>query len=171
MGTSSFLQEVQPRISRTDSEKWPGVWPCVSRDLAGEFKKLERLRKRKRKGLLPCQSDTDSEINEEVPRDDFADRKELGHARVPIACPGVKKSQRVDRASGEQPGLVDGDYVVFVFDSGDDGKGTRSYADVCLRGLKGMHLAELSCKRVREKTWKFCFYQAIVALLAKTQLR
>jgi len=71
----------------------------------------------------------------------------------------------VDRAVGERSGLVDGDYVIVKLPS------DRVYASVVLRGLKGMHLLEMNSLRERKNTWKFCFYQAVVALLAKTQLR
>lgn len=128
----------------------------------------------KRKDLFPCGDEStlrdeilsSRRLNEDVA---MANRKELGHARLPEICPKMTKSFMVDRDAGERPGLVDGDYVVFEFYSKK--RGPRVYADVCLRGLKGMHLIELSDLRDRRSTWKFCFYQAIVALLAKTQLR
>ena len=119
-------------------------------------------------GVLPCHLEMDDTSDDE-PKDDYADHKELGHARIPRTCPKSTKYLLVDRAAGEDPGLVDGDYILFQLASKKKGK--RTYADVCLRGLKGMHIVELSPKRAREKTWKFCFYQAVVALLAKTQLR
>lgn len=104
----------------------------------------------------------------DVDVDDYATCRELGHARVPAVCQTTKKThQIVDQSTGERPGLVDGDYVTCEFESkGDD---RLVYTQVCLRGTKGMHLIELA--RERTKTWKFCFYQALVALLAKTQLR
>lgn len=101
-------------------------------------------------------------------RSDFANRKELSHVRVPVTCPEAKEMLLVDRAVGERPGLVDGDYVIVGFASKER---NNVYANVVLRGLKGMHLPELSPLRERRNTWKFCFYQAVIALLAKTQLR
>ncbi|CAD6225430.1 GSCOCG00005675001-RA-CDS, partial [Cotesia congregata] len=104
----------------------------------------------------------------DVDVDDYATCRELGHARVPAVCLATKKThQIVDRSTGERPGLVDGDYVTCEFESKGDYR--LVYTQVCLRGTKGMHLIELA--RERTKTWKFCFYQALVALLAKTQLR
>ncbi|KAI4504883.1 hypothetical protein M0802_000433, partial [Mischocyttarus mexicanus] len=156
--------------SKTDSEKWPSMWPCDTRDFLTEIEERERLEESKRKDIFPCDK-IEKDVRQKLTRqlkDDFAMRKELGHARVPPNCPKLNKFY-VDRASGEKPGLVDGDYVIFQLSSKK--KGVRVYADVCLRGLKGMHLVELASFRNRQKTWKFCFYQAIVALLAKTQLR
>ncbi|KAL6257185.1 hypothetical protein P5V15_012115 [Pogonomyrmex californicus] len=101
-------------------------------------------------------------------RSDFANRKELGHVRVPVSYPEMELSYMMNRAAGERPGLVDGDYVIVQLQSK---RKSRVYANVVLHGLKGMHLPELSQLRERRNTWKFCFYQAIVALLAKTQLR
>ncbi|KAG8041788.1 hypothetical protein G9C98_007092 [Cotesia typhae] len=97
----------------------------------------------------------------DVDVDDYATCRELGHARVPAVCQATKKTHHiVDRSTGERPGLVDGDYVTCEFESkGDD---RLVYTQVCLRGTKGMHLIELA--RERTKTWKFCFYQALVAL-------
>ncbi|XP_014483133.1 PREDICTED: uncharacterized protein LOC106748781 [Dinoponera quadriceps] len=103
-------------------------------------------------------------------RSDLAGRKELGHVRAPVPCPTPKSDLMVDRAAGERPGLVDGDYVVVELAT-DGPYGKCVYANVVLRGLKGMHLPELSPLRERRNTWKFCLYQALVALLAKTQLR
>ncbi|XP_034936584.1 uncharacterized protein, partial [Chelonus insularis] len=160
--------EVIPEVKRTDSGKWPGTWPCIEQDIAGEMRQLKRLEKWKQKGLLPCQYYSENELDDsEKPYDDYASHKELGHARVPAVCVDVKKKFYVDRASGENPGLVNGDYIICEFKpvNGE----SRVYAQVCLRGIKGMHLIELW--REREKTWKFCFYQALVALLVKTQLR
>ncbi|XP_044576999.1 uncharacterized protein LOC123260113 [Cotesia glomerata] len=109
----------------------------------------------------------DSNVGD-VDVDDYATCRELGHARVPAVCLATKKThQIVDRSTGERPGLVDGDYVTCEFESKGDYR--IVYTQVCLRGTKGMHLIELA--RERTKTWKFCFYQALVALLAKTQLR
>nr|XP_034195511.1 uncharacterized protein LOC117611610 [Osmia lignaria] len=155
-------------VSKTTSDKWPGVWPCTTRDLANEILERRRQKRRTRTDLFPC--DTDQIEDEfEDPAKDFSDRKELGHARIPQPCPLPGKELLVDRAAGEHPGLVDGDYIIFELPS--KAKGARIYADVCLHGLKGMHLPELGVLRARQKTWKFCFYQAIIALLAKTQIR
>lgn len=171
MDTSSFLPPVLKKVSLTDSGKWPGTWPCIARDLAGERRDAEKLKKRKAQGLLPCQEASDTDSSPDVPKDDFADHKELGHARIPLYCQSVHKTHSIDRYTGDKPGLVDGDYVLFLFDKGHSEASKRIYADVCLQGMKGMHLGELKDQRAREKTWKFCFYQALVALLAKTQLR
>lgn len=98
---------------------------------------------------------------------ELAHQKELVHARIPYTYPKKQDVLLIDRASGEHPGLVDGDYATFELLTK---KGVaRTYANVCLRGLTGMHLAEL--ERSRERTWKFCLYQALVALLTRTQLR
>ncbi|KAI4490430.1 hypothetical protein M0804_003374 [Polistes exclamans] len=157
--------------SKTDNERWPSVWPCDTRDFFAEIDERDRLEENKRKDIFPCDK-IEKNIGEKLTRrlkEDFAMRKELGHARLPpICCPKLNKFY-VDRDAGERPGLVDGDYVIFQLSSKK--KGVRVYADVCLRGLKGMHLVELGSSRDRQKTWKFCFYQAVVALLAKTQLR
>ncbi|XP_076627672.1 uncharacterized protein LOC143344925 [Colletes latitarsis] len=161
--------EVSPRVSATSSQKWPGMWPCTKRDLVKELQKRRQQRRRQRKDLFPCDPDDEEEDVFEDPKKDFSDRKELGHARIPQVCPLPTKETMVDRAAGEQPGLVDGDYIIFELPSRT--RGNRIYADVCLHGMKGMHLLELGLLRQRQKTWKFCFYQAIVALLAKTQLR
>lgn len=145
------------------------MWPCTKRDLVKELKERQRQRQKKRKDLFPCNADISDPNLYEDPNKDFSQCKELGHARIPQSCPPPTKELLVDRAAGEQPGLVDGDYIIFELPS--KAKGNRVYADVCLRGLKGMHLQELSMLRMRKKTWKFCFYQAIIALLAKTQMR
>ena len=166
MDTRSYIPQISRKVSKTESEKWPGVWPCIKTKLVEERECLERMRKRKRMGILPCHLE-DSSADDNM--DDYADHKELGHARIPQICSKSNKYYLVDRAAGENPGLVDGTYIVFELVSKKIGK--RVYADVCLRGLKGMHITELSPRRAREKTWKFCFYQAIVALMAKTQLR
>lgn len=158
--------EITSRVSKTDSQKWSGLWPCTKRDLV---KELQKRRKEKTRNLFPCDTDEEEEDIYGDPNKDFSDRKELGHARIPQVCPPPTRYTLVDRAAGEQPGLVDGDYIVFELPSKT--RGNRVYADVCLRGLKGMHLLELGLLRQRRKTWKFCFYQAVVALLAKTQLR
>ena len=86
--------------------------------------------------------------------------------RLPINCPKKNEILLVDRAIGDNPGLVAGDYILYELVSK---KGSRIYANVCLRGLVGMHLVEL--ERTRENTWKFCLYQAVTALLARTQFR
>ncbi|XP_076231261.1 uncharacterized protein LOC143177281 [Calliopsis andreniformis] len=161
--------EITPQVSKTHSEKWPSMWPCTKRDLVSELKERRMQRRKKRKDLFPCDPDVhDREVFDD-PDHDFSGRKELGHARIPQSCPPPTKDLLVDRAAGEQPGLVDGDYIIFELPS--KARGNRIYADVCLRGLKGMHLQELHMLRTRQKTWKFCFYQAVIALLAKTQLR
>lgn len=150
------------------------MWPCTTRDLAGELRAREKdatRGRRRRDDAFPCdprRDDYEEEMRERTLRD-LANRKELGHARIPAACP-EPRPECVDRASGERPGLVDGDYVVAEL-QGPEGRDRRVYAYVVLRGLKGMHLPELGPARERRHTWKFCFYQAIVALLAKTQLR
>ncbi|KAG7204590.1 hypothetical protein KM043_005009 [Ampulex compressa] len=158
------------RVSKTESGVWPGAWPCTRRDLVRELTEKQRKRRKRRRDVFPCDPRADEEETSlDKAKRDFSDRKELGHARIPTVCPKLTKESLVDRAAGERPGLVDGDYVVFELPSKT--KGDRIYADVCLRGLKGMHLPELGPLRERKKTWKFCFYQAVVALLAKTQLR
>lgn len=144
------------------------MWPCTTRDMAQELLERRREERKKRTDLFPCDPGDIPEIFED-PDKDYSDRKELGHARIPQTCPLPTKEMLVDQAAGEQPGLVDGDYIIFELPSKT--RGNRIYADVCLRGLKGMHLPELGPLRMRKNTWKFCFYQAIVALLAKTQLR
>ncbi|XP_076483174.1 uncharacterized protein LOC117166382 [Bombus vancouverensis nearcticus] len=159
---------VEPQISKTDDDRWPGMWPCTTRDMAKELLERRRQKRMKRKDLFPCDPDYIRDGFQD-PNNDYSDRKELGHARIPQSCPLPTKEMLVDRAAGEQHGLVDGDYIIFELPS--KARGTRIYADVCLRGLKGMHLPELGVLRARKRTWKFCFYQAIVALLAKTQLR
>lgn len=129
-------------------------------------------RKEKRRQDFPCDLKDDNDREEFVTRDQkrFVNRRELGHVRAPVPCPKSKlESVVVDRAIGERSGLVNGDYVIVELASEETDK--RVYANVVLRGLKGMHLVELSTLRERRNTWKFCFYQAIVALLAKTQLR
>ena len=146
----SCCDKVLPKISKPDCREWPKTWPCVNEEL------IENEGKKK-----------DPQVEKDL--EDFAARRELGHARVPVTCPNIKKSLLVDRAVGQRPGFVNGQYIVFTFGSNDSER--RVYTGVCLRGLKGMHLEELGAARIREKTWKFCFYQAIIALLAKTQLR
>ncbi|XP_033226602.1 uncharacterized protein LOC117179071 [Belonocnema kinseyi] len=164
----SSLQQDVPKLSKNISKIWPGTSPYIKRKLAEEWKHIEKITKSKRMGVLPCLLETE-DISEYGPNDDYISHKGLGHARIPRTHPKIAKYLMVDRAAGENPGLVDGDYILLEFSSKKKGK--RIYADVCLRGLKGMHIVELSPRREREKTWKFCFYQAVVALLAKTQLR
>lgn len=138
--------------------------------MLGELREKEG--RRKRRDAFPCEPrlDEQDELLLRQHRSDLANRKELGHVRAPVPCPVPKSNLMVDRAAGERPGLVDGDYVVVeLATEGQQGK--RVYANVVLRGLKGMHLPELGPLRERKGTWKFCLYQALVALLAKTQLR
>ncbi|KAF7419090.1 hypothetical protein HZH68_001743 [Vespula germanica] len=170
-GSMKDSKEEKSSESKSVSEKWPNMWPCDTRDFLKEIEDREKSEERKRKDIFPCESiiANDERRSSRQLKEDFASMKEVGHARIPPICPKITKSFLVDRDVGERPGLVDGDYVIFEFYSKK--KGARAYADVCLRGLKGMHLLELGSYRNREKTWKFCFYQAIVALLAKTQLR
>lgn len=169
MHSSKSDTAVEVPVSRTDSDKWPGMWPCTTRDMTKELLERRRQKRKKRKDLFPCDPADVHDIFED-PTKDYSDRKELGHARIPQSCPSPSKmSVSVDRAAGEQPGLVNGDYIIFELPSKT--QGNRVYADACLRGLKGMHLPELGVLRTRRKTWKFCFYQAIVSLLVKTQLR
>jgi len=125
----------------------------------------EKKGRRRRRDAFPCDPLDDDEFLLREQKSDFANRKELGHIRAPMSCPEPKLKLSVDRAVGERPGLVDGDYVIVKLPP------DRVYASVILRGLKGMHLLEMSSLRERKNTWKFCFYQAVVALLAKTQLR
>ncbi|XP_015191552.1 PREDICTED: uncharacterized protein LOC107074545 [Polistes dominula] len=170
-GLQESLIGVKSLGSKTDNERWPSMWPCDTRDFLAEIEERERLEEKKRKDIYPCDN-IEKNVGEKLARqlkEDFAMRKELGHARLPQICPPKLNKFYVDRDAGERPGLVDGDYVIFQLFSKK--KGFRVYADVCLRGLKGMHLVELGSSRDRQKTWKFCFYQAVVALLAKTQLR
>lgn len=158
-------------MSRIEMEEWRDVWPCTTRDFTSELRARETEGRRKRRDAFPCdpQDDgTDDPLLREQ-QSDFACRKELGHVRAPVTCPESRLKLLVDRAIGERPGLVDGDYVIAELTS--EGHGKRVFANVVLRGLKGMHLPELSALRERRDTWKFCLYQAIVALLAKTQLR
>ncbi|XP_029666284.1 uncharacterized protein LOC115237416 [Formica exsecta] len=158
------------KIRRTESGKWPSVWPCVTRD---ELKTREKEGRKRRRDIFPCDPQHDDDAEEFLLREqrsDFANRKELGHVRKRVQCADSKLKLLIDRAVGERPGLVDGDYVIVEFDA-PEGQDRRVYANVVLRGLKGMHLPELSSLRERRNTWKFCFYQAVVALLARTQLR
>lgn len=157
-----------PISVKTEDDKWPGRWPCTTRDMTRELLAKRKKKRMKRKDLFPCDLDDTFDILEDQ-ANDYADRKELGHARIPQICALPHRESLVDRCTGEKFGLVDGDYIIFELPSKT--RGTRIYADVCLRGMKGMHLPELSLMRARKNTWKFCFYQGIVALLAKTQLR
>lgn len=138
---------------RTGSGKWPGVWPCVARD---ELKEREKVERKKRRDIFPCdpQPDDDEEASLmlQEQRRDFANRKELGHVRARVRCADPKLELLVDRAVGERPGLVDGDYVIVEFDA-SEGRDRRVYANVVLRGLKGMHLPELGPLRERRNTW------------------
>ncbi|XP_043465461.1 uncharacterized protein LOC122500551 [Leptopilina heterotoma] len=95
--------------------------------------------------------------------------QELGCPRIPNNCFKHDSYLFVDHAAGLNAGLVNGDYLKFEFPSKKKEKIVN--LNVCLRGFRGMHLSELSSQRTKQKSWKFCFYQAITALLAKTQLR
>lgn len=143
------------------------LWPSLARDATIRLEIRGREKRKRRRDVFPCDpSDVDEdELLLRVQRSNFANRKELDHARVPIFDPEARQKLTADRAVGERPGLVDGDYVIVELPF------NRVYANVVLRGLKGMHLLEMSSLRERKHTWKFCFYQAVVALLAKTQLR
>ncbi|KAL0120014.1 hypothetical protein PUN28_007996 [Cardiocondyla obscurior] len=155
--------EKVPRYRR--ERLWPTVWPCVTRDEVNELEARGKERKRRR-DVFPCDPVVDeNEILLRERKSDFANRKELGHVRASAMSHPKPKRKTMDRAVGERPGLVDGDYVIVELPTG------RVYAYVVLRGLKGMHLLEMSSLRERRNTWKFCFYQAVVALLARTQLR
>lgn len=156
------------RMPRKGSGRlWPSVWPCLTQDAASELETREKGGRKRRRDVFPCDTPDDDEdeflLHEQ--KSDFANRKELGHVRAPVSCPESKLKLSMDRAVGERPGLVNGDYVIVELPS------KRVYAIVVLRGMKGMHLLEMNSPRERRNTWKFCFYQAIVALLAKTQLR
>ncbi|XP_018044451.1 PREDICTED: uncharacterized protein LOC108684573 [Atta colombica] len=147
---------------------WPSVSPLFARDAVIRLEKecdKERQRKQRNIFLYDLTDDDKDKFLQNQQRSDFANRKELGHIRVPVSYLKSKLKLLVDRAVGDHPGLVDGDYMIVKLPS------KRVYAYVVLRGLKGMHLLEISTLRERRNTWKFCFYQAIVALLAKTQLR
>ncbi|XP_066601035.1 uncharacterized protein [Prorops nasuta] len=151
-----------------EAEEWPKRWPCTTRDLRAEVRAREKAKKRKRRDLFPCDSEEssgDPELEEE--KLEFAIAKELGHARIPPICPNPEVIL-IDRAVGDQQGLVDGDYVSFAMLSM---RNLRVHSAVLIRGSKGMRLHDLCCFRERRNTWKFCFYQALVALLAKTQIR
>ncbi|XP_012234573.2 uncharacterized protein [Linepithema humile] len=169
---SKNVSRKRGKLSKTANARWPDVWPCAAQDLTSELKMRGKREKeeRKRKDIFlfdPQENDKDKLLCEQ--RSYFANRKELDHVRIPIKCPKLKAVSSEDRSTGECPGLVDGDYVIVELASEKENK--RVYANVVLRGLKGMHLPELCSLRKRRNTWKFCFYQAIVALLAKTQLR
>lgn len=141
--------------------------PSFTRDAATGLGAREKEGRKRRRDLFPCDPSDDDEGEFRLcqQRSDFANRKELDYVRVPVSYPESKRKLTVERAVGERPGLVDGDYVIVKLPF------NRVYANVVLRGLKGMHLLEMSLLRERKNTWKFCFYQAVVALLAKTQLR
>ncbi|XP_023315140.1 uncharacterized protein LOC106652243 [Trichogramma pretiosum] len=160
---SSANENVKSRMD------WPRSWPCIDED---DVRKMKiRLRKMKMKKMLksPCEVNAiDSPGTSDDERmEEMAHQKELGHARIPVTKPKPDIKVTIDRACGNQPGLVFGDYIYWSLTSKNNAR--LEYANVCLRGLTGMHLGELS--RSRRTTWKFCLYQAMVALLAKTQLR
>ncbi|XP_018359681.1 PREDICTED: uncharacterized protein LOC108758934 isoform X1 [Trachymyrmex cornetzi] len=169
-GTMPAQTTIHRRMSRNGSGRlWPSVPPLFARDtvigLETEWEK-ERRRKQRDIFLYDLTDDDKDKFLQNQQRSDFANRKELGHVRVPVSYLESRLKLSVDCAVGDQrPGLVDGDYMTVKLPS------ERVYAYVVLRGLKGMHLLEISSLRERRNTWKFCFYQAIVALLAKTQLR
>lgn len=158
----------QTRIFRTTgrTSRIKSFWPSLTRDAAIGLKAREKEGRKRRRDVFPCDpsDDDEDEFRLRERRSDLANRKELGYVRVPVTRPDSRKLM-VERAVGERPGLVDGDYVIVELPA------NRVYANVVLRGLKGMHLLEMSSLRERKNTWKFCFYQAVVALLAKTQLR
>lgn len=156
-------------MSRKRSEiLWPSVWPIFKRDAIG-LEVWEKEGRKKRRDVFPCDPpDDEDEFLLREQKSDFANRKELGHVRAPESYPESRQKLLVDRAVGEHRGLVDGDYVAVEIMSP---LRKHVYVYVVLHGLKGMHLLELSSLRQRVNTWKFCFYQAVVALLAKTQLR
>jgi len=137
------------------------------RDAAIALETREKEERKRRRDIFPC--DTPDEDEDELllrqQKSNFANRKELGHVRLPVSYPESKEKLLVDCAVGERPGLIDGDYVIVELPN------KRVYAYVVLRGMKGMHLLEMSSLRERTYTWKFCFYQAVVALLTKTQFR
>ncbi|XP_048505518.1 uncharacterized protein LOC105683224 [Athalia rosae] len=162
---SCFVPEDVPLVSKTDSGRWPGVWPCKERDSSPE------ALKGKRKFGQPCtEVDSENASASGEPEDDFASHIELWHARIPPECPSERSNPpMIDRAIGLNSSLVSGDYI--LTETVSKKKGNRVYATACLRGLVGMHIAELDALRARVKTWKWCFYQAIIALLVKTQLR
>ncbi|XP_051174843.1 uncharacterized protein LOC127290379 isoform X2 [Leptopilina boulardi] len=95
--------------------------------------------------------------------------QELGCARISPIFMKNTNYLFVDQAAGSNSGLVNGDFLKFEFISKKKEKIVN--LDVCLRGFRGMHVTELSSKRAKGKSWKFCFYQAITAILTKTQLR
>lgn len=140
-------------------------WPCDEHNYHENKRQFEILKKKKKKYMLPCQDDPIIQLDL---NDNFSDNKELGHPRIPVTCFKQEKYYLIDRSIGDKPGLVDGDYIIIELSSLNDNE-KLVYSQVCLRGLKGMHLMELN--RQRDNTWKFCFYQCVVALLAKTQLR
>lgn len=143
------------------------LWSSLVRDAAIALETREKEGRKRRRDVFPCDppDDDEDEFLLRQRRSNFANRKELGHVRMPVSHPDSKEKLLVDCAVGERPGLVDGDYVIVELPT------KRVYAYVVLHGLKGMHLLEMSSLRERTYTWKFCFYQAVVALLAKTQFR
>lgn len=161
---SCFIPEKVTAVSKTESENWPSVWPCKRPD-----SKRNDIRKKRNFGE-PCGELVQEFATSQEPEDDFANHLELWHARIPPTCPSARTNPpMVDRAVGQNHSLVSGDYI--LTETVSKKKGNRVYASICLRGLIGMHLPELDVLRSREKTWKWCFYQAVVALLVKTQLR
>lgn len=149
---------------------WPSESPCTGENSSRvEGEKWLRDKQANKGKLKSSEFPSDQEEIQDSYETDYGLNKELGHARIPQTCPNPKFDLMVDRDVGERTGLVDGDYMKFLLPSKT--RGNRVYAGVCLRGLKGMHLMELGPLRIRKNTWKFCFYQAVVALLAKTQFR
>ncbi|XP_011500434.1 PREDICTED: uncharacterized protein LOC105364245 [Ceratosolen solmsi marchali] len=148
--------------------EWPKIAPCLVRDVVKEKKIQERKLKMKKIGATPCEIEAiqSPESSEDEKLEELAHKKELIHARIPTTRVTSYDPVMIDRACGERIALVDGDCIVYELDCGEM---NRSYANLCLRGMVGMHLEEL--QRVRARTWKFCLFQNIVALLVKTQLR
>lgn len=147
------------KVARMSRDRSKRLLLTSMRDVAIELERREiEGRERLRDDFLDL-----PDVDEK--RKDFATRKELGHAHVPVWIPESKQKLLVDRAVGDHSGLVDGDYVMVELPS------RRIYTYVVLHGRKGMHLLEITTLRERRNTWKFCFHQAIVALLAKTQFR
>lgn len=108
-------------------------------------------------------------LNEKNVESNCNNQLELGYPRIPLCFMKHTNYFLVDQSAGLNSGLVNGDYLRFEFVSKQKEKTVN--LDVCLRGFRGMHITELFSTRARNKTWKFCFYQAVTALLAKTQLR
>ncbi|XP_020289328.1 uncharacterized protein LOC109857441 [Pseudomyrmex gracilis] len=149
--------EKREKLFQVESERRLRKRPCV--------------KKKRRRDIFPCDSREDERDNFGLRKleSDFANRKELGRVRAMVKCSRDTLRSMTSRAVGDRSGLVNGDYVIVELTP--EGRDRRVYANVVLRGLKGMHIPELSQLRERRNTWKFCFHQAIVALLAKTQLR